>query len=472
MPEKITAEMVWDRIADLDRTVRRRDEEIAQLKEKVNTVHRTGTYGTLPYMTTGPLGGDSQPFSMLKAMGVASGRLSPDDAKYECSVHAGLKSMYSAGGFHGFESKSFLVPAWSKALWPNSSAEESFVRELNQRNSAWRQKDFDPTEAAYYSKAMGSVSDIVGGTLVGFPTLGELVEMQKNLETFSRAGASQIALPSNGRLSLPRHTGASTAYWVTEASQITQSDAATGSLLLEAKKAAVLVKCNNELFRYASPTLEGLLHYDMSSQAALLCDLAMLQGTGGGQIKGLLNYETQSTWSMGSDKVLLISATNVTADGDTLDPKDIFRLKSVLSDPVQAADEGQKAWVLNPRLWQLICAKRGDSVAVGDGQGAYIFNALRNDGVGPRSMDGNGVFTSSQVSATRVKGASSNLTFLLFGQFREWLIARFGVLELLPGYDSDSFSRDQTMLRAISLVDAGPRHLSSFGYVDSLKFVV
>ena len=50
----------------------------------------------------------------------------------------------------------------------------------------------------------------------------------------------------------------------------------------------MLVKLTNELLRFASPSAEGLVRYDMARAAALKADKAMLEGTGGLQILGLL----------------------------------------------------------------------------------------------------------------------------------------------------------------------------------------
>src|SRR5262249_48866801 len=105
---------------------------------------------------------------------------------------------------------------------------------------------FDPDEAAWISqklglrtKALGTIQDTAGGSLVRFPVLGELIELQRNMEVFAAAGAQEVALPPNGRLQFPKLTGGSTAYWVGEAGAITESTPSTGNLDLQAKKQAV-----------------------------------------------------------------------------------------------------------------------------------------------------------------------------------------------------------------------------------------
>src|SRR5262249_24093421 len=169
---------------------------------------------------------------------------------------------------------------------------------------------FDPEEAAWLlrrtgirTKALGTTSDLAGGSLVGFPALGELIELQRNLEVFAAAGAQEIALPPNGRIQFPKQTGGSTAYWVGESTSVTESQPTTGSLDLQAKKLGVLVKLNNELLRFASPSAEGLVRFDMARAAALKADLAMLEGTGGTQIKGPITYAGVGAHTAGTDGV-------------------------------------------------------------------------------------------------------------------------------------------------------------------------
>src|SRR5205085_5311256 len=118
-------------------------------------------------------------------------------------------------------------------------------------------------------KALGTTDDTAGGSFVAQPMLGELIDLQRNLEAFSAAGAQEIALPPNGRIQFPKLTGGSTAYWVGEGSPLTESTPATGNLDLQAKKLGVFVKMNNELLRFASPSAEGLVRFDMARAAAM-----------------------------------------------------------------------------------------------------------------------------------------------------------------------------------------------------------
>ncbi|MGL4422068.1 MAG: phage major capsid protein [Gemmataceae bacterium] len=203
----------------------------------------------VPWVTAGPIGRDSAGYSVLKAAAFALGFVGPEEAKEEIHTHHQLRDLYASYGFlphHG--QQSFLVPL-SSAHLPVFDPQGSRLRaELRQKMTAHAHQ-FDPDEADWIhrkvrTKALGTTVDNAGGSLVGLPMLGELIDLQRNLEAFSTAGAQEIALPPNGRVQFPRLTGGSTAYWVGEGNPITESQPATGNLDLQAKKLGVFVKMN------------------------------------------------------------------------------------------------------------------------------------------------------------------------------------------------------------------------------------
>src|SRR5262249_53249335 len=198
--------------------------------------------------------------------------------------------------------------------------------ELRQKMTA-QAKRFDPDEADWIgrklglrAKALGTIVDTAGGTLVPLPMLGELIDLQRSMEVFATAGAQEAALPPNGRVQFPKLTGASTASWVGAGSPITESQPTSGNLDLQAKKLGVFVKLNNELLRFASPSAEGLVRFDMARAAALKADLAMLEGTGGTQIKGLITYSGIGTHT----------ARPPSGSGDTVTPAHVAPLDGEL----------------------------------------------------------------------------------------------------------------------------------------------
>ena len=241
-----------------------------------------------------------------------------------------------------------------------------------------------------------------------------------------------------------------------EASPITESTPATGNLDLQAKKLGVLVKLNNELLRFASPSAEGLVRFDMARSAALKADQAMLEGTGGTQIKGLTTYSGIGTHTAG------VTAAN----GDTFQPADVAAMEAKLPDAVDTPT----AWVMRKSLFAALMNRRADAVSASDGKGAFLFRDNRSLGTNrPTELYGTPVVRSSQVSGARTKGASSNLTYLLLGYFPDWIVARLGVMEFLAsGHGDTALQNDQTFLRGIQHIDAGPRNVASFVLCDQI----
>jgi HK97 family phage major capsid protein len=213
---------------------------------------------------------------------------------------------------------------------------------------------------------------------------------------------------------------------------------------------------NNELLRFASPSAEGLVRLDMARVAALKSDLAMLEGTGGTQIKGLLTY---------SD-ITPHTASTTGTDGDTFQAQDVAKMHAKLPDAVTSPS----AWVMRKEMHAALMNRRADAVSAADSAGAFLFHPSRSAAdAPPLELYGTKVVRSSQVSNTRTKGAGVALTYIVLGYFPDWIVARLGVMEFLAsGLGDTALVNDQTYLRGIQHIDAGPRHAASFVLCDQL----
>lgn len=216
------------------------------------------------------------------------------------------------------------------------------------------------------------------------------------------------------------------------------------------------MKLNNELLRFASPSAEGLVRHDMARAAALKADLAMLEGTGGTQIKGLITYSGIGTHT----------ASTTGTNGDTFQPADVALMDSKLPDAV----DSPTAWVMRKAMFAALMNRRADAVTANDAKGAFL---LRGPSQAPAALPGElygtRVVRSAQVSNARVKASGTNLTYILLGYFPDWVVARMGVMEFLAsGMGDTALQNDQTVLRGIQHIDAGPRHPASFVLCDQL----
>ncbi len=450
---------ILDTLDKINNKVDAQGTTIAELKTKANTpVFPNGIDPSKFFFrqANGPLSRESQGYSIFKAIGLSKGWVSPDVCKEEIEMGRKLKEMYR--NHSTVHPQSILIPYSTRDMPRDDGGALALEFRHKMMDST---RGYDPEETNWIrQKAMGTISDTAGGSLVPFPVLGDMIDLQRNLEVFTRAGASEITLPPNGQIDYPKLTGGSTAYWVGEGLAITASQQTTGVLRLNAKKLGVIVPVNNELFRFAGPSAEGMIRNDMARQAALKADLAMLEGTGGTQPKGLITYPTSSAWTQGEDKLLTYAVTSA-----TLQPQDIEKASSVLPDEVVNANS--LTWIMRNQLWGDISTRRGDAITANDQHGTFVFNWTRTAGEKlPLRLNDAPVVTSSQVSKTRGTGAQ---TYALVGMFSDWIIGRFGVLEVFANTaDTTSFYNDQTAIRCIQFIDCGPRHSSSFCLIDGI----
>lgn len=194
----------------------------------------------------------------------------------------------------------------------------------------------------------------------------------------------------------------------------------------------------------------------MARAAALKADLAMLEGTGGTQIKGAITYSG----------IAAHTASTTGTNGDTFQPQDVALMESKLPDAVEAPT----AWVMRKAMFAALMNRRADAVSASDAKGAFLFRDMRSAASGPPAeLYGTRVVRSAQVSAARTKGSGTNLTYILLGHFPDWIVARMGVMEFLAsGHGDTALQNDMTYLRGIQHIDAGPRHAASFVLCDQL----
>lgn len=460
--------IVADAIAPLAEKVNKIDTAMTEIREKAAQVQP-------PRVALGHRPGSvSQPYSVIRAAALACGRISKDQAPYEADVALRLKKLYAPyqANFQG----GMLVPSDTASVeYYAQDGDQEMVRameEVRLRVKGFGLSEVDPN---LRQKSIGGVvaqntlSDTDGGLLRGFPTLGDLIELQRNQEVFSRLGAQEISLPPNGMMLLPKQTGGTVAYWANEAQAVTRSQVTLGKLELQAKKLFVLSYLTGEMIRFVTPNMEAMLRSDMAAQTALEADRAMFYGASNDRIKGLFTYDTATEWAQGVDKVLLYTAGAPGTDGDTFQPEDPDNMMALLPDPVQ--NQTGRKWAMRNDLFARIRNRRADAAAVADGKGPYLFDITRSaTDKGVEELRGYDVVRSSQVAKTETKGSATDLTSVVHGLWSDWIIARFGVMEFLSTNTSDTaITNDLVVLRGIQYLDAGARHAASFVRCKQLR---
>jgi HK97 family phage major capsid protein len=154
-----------------------------------------------------------------------------------------------------------------------------------------KSRGYDRVAAAFAARekalVQGNVAD--GGALVPDEFMAELIPLLRNATVVRKAGARAIDMGAS--LTIPRQTGAGTAYWGNEGTAITSSQQALGSLQLQEKKLTALTAVSNDLMRNASVSADEFVRDDLVQVIAIAEDLAFLRGAGSaGAPRGIKNW--------------------------------------------------------------------------------------------------------------------------------------------------------------------------------------
>ena len=409
----------------------------------------------------------SRGYSFLKLLGYCAGVLDSAQARVEIDLHNKLSKVYYGLGYTKAGPNSILSP-FSSTHMCIDELEPQMVHEVQSVVCAGV-AGYDPDEVRNYrmkfwgrEKALSWVDEAAGGALVAPPMMGELIALLRNNEALLAAGARDIGMQPQGRITFPRQTDATTAFWVGQSESIDESQPATGDVVFTAKKLGVRAKIPNELFRFATVSIEQFIREDIARVMALKLDKTLIDFVGSSVTpKGLLNYAG----------IQAHTASTTGANGDTLEPQDI----GLMIGKVEERNATFRGWIMRPLLYNGLLNRRTDAITANDGKGPFVFNMFREwrdamereRGIG--TLEGYRAVKSTQVPNNRTKGAATNLTCLIGGDWNDFYIALGGVIEFLVANQGDTMvEKDQTVIRGIQYVDGGPAREASFIKCDQL----
>jgi HK97 family phage major capsid protein len=442
--------------------------------EKASAIYKddAGRSIAAPYMTRGSVGKDSQPLlitNVLRSLRVKDWSLAKNEKE--------MSDKLTAIGYNTAEMGGVLFPMAPEHI-PDEHA--PLREEISKRLSlealdygevAWLLKKFPSVAKAFdlLYKDLKLGDDTLGGFLVPIVQADRVIDLLRNRVVLQRAGATEISLPPSGNVSWPKSTGDPTFGWgdPDRTVDISVSDSAFGMLRFIAKQLAGAVAIPNDLIRYSSPSVEVVVRQMLASRAAVVEDAAGFSGAGTSfEPKGILNYATSLTPGSPGFVTLHVAST-VGVDGNTFEPEDVAIM--VAKSEESNDPDMPTAWIMRPLMWARILNKRADAVTAGDKKGPFMFPVTRGEaGRAPekRLLD-IPVLTTKQVPNNRTKGASTDLTAIFLANWRRFIIARSGALELAAS-EHVRFLRDQTVIKAILRVDFGLEYEESFVYTDTI----
>lgn len=233
---------------------------------------------------------------------------------------------------------------------------------------------------------------------------------------------------------LPKQTGASTAYWLSEGDSLTESNTTYSSVKLEPKHVGALTALSRQLIQQANPAIEQLVRDDFSAVVSLAVDKALLHGTAANkQPVGILNVsgiETASLASLDWEAVLAmlekLALQNATPNAIITHPKAATVLQTTLKDSVAGA--------------------------------SYLMQGGR--------MADLPVHVTNQLDA---KTGTPSTGRVIAGDFSQLVIGEWGATEILANpYAAGYYEKGDVQLRILHTMDAVVRHPKAFVVADDL----
>ncbi len=320
----------------------------------------------------------------------------------------------------------------------------------------------DPERAARYvkqawqdealAKALNESTLAEGGALVPTEYVGEVIELLRGRAVVRALGATAFPMNS-GSATIPKLTGGATASYVGEGQNATKSQPSTGSLQLSAKKLMALVPVSNDLLRDASPAADTIVRDDLVAAMALREDLAFIRDDGTQNKPKGMRY-----WA---------AAANVFASTGTT-------LAQVTADLAKMVNKLENAdvrfirpgWIMTPRskwfLWQLLDASGNAPFRDELNQGKLLTFPYKTTTQIPNNLG---------VGANESEVYLADFADMVIGENTQLIIDVSTEAAYFDGSNVvAAFSRDETVMRAITRHDFGSRHDESISVLTAVTW--
>lgn len=271
-------------------------------------------------------------------------------------------------------------------------------------------------------RAQNVTTASAGGYLVATNTLtGSFVDILRAKSVVIGLGATMLN-GLVGNIDVPKQTGASTAYWVAEDGNGTDSQLVFGNLAFSPKTVASAVPITRRMLMQTDMSIDMLITNDIANSIALAIDLAILEGDGVNKPTGIVStagVNTQTITTAGSPTWAELVGFETAIDSDN-------------------ALAGNIAYVTTPSVKGNLKTTKKDS-----GSGIFLMDG--------DMANGYRVATTTQLTANRI----------IFGNFGDVIIANWGVLDIMKDTSTKAASGG-IVIRAFQDVDAGVRNAVSF----------
>lgn len=300
--------------------------------------------------------------------------------------------------------------------------------------------------------ALNTGTNSAGGFIVPPGYVPEIIELLKPMSVVRSLGARTLPMP-NGKASIPKVAGGATASYSGEGADIAISEQTFGDLNLSAKKLTAMVPVSNDLIRFSSPQANDIVRDDVISAMALREDLAFIRDNGTGNLPTGLRY--------------IATGGNVIPANATVNlqnvKNDLGKLElALLNANVKMIQPG---WIFTPTVLMFL-------MNITDGNGNSAFPEVASG-----FLRGKPYKTTTQVPNNLGSGSDESEIYLtdfadaIIGEATGLILDISTEASYVDGSDTVSaFSRDQTLVRAITEHDFGMRHDGSVAVLTGVTW--
>ena len=304
------------------------------------------------------------------------------------------------------------------------------------------------------TKALAAGDGTAGGFLISGEMATDVIELLRPAAVIRRLNPLVVPM-TRGSLTMPKLTGGATSTYAGENVDATKSEQTFGQLKLTYKKLITLVPVSNDLLRFSDFNADMIVRDDMIASMAQREDLAFIRGDGLLDTpKGLLNWVPAGNTFAANGTVNL---DNVTADLGT----------AVLNLEENNVRMIRPAWLMSPTTKQYLMTVR-------DGNGNYAFRDEMMRG----TLWGFPFAYTTQIPANLGVGTNESEVYLVdmadavIGEAADIMLdVSTDAAYVEGGATISAFSRDQTVVRAISEHDFGMRHDASVSIITAVKWI-
>lgn len=274
-----------------------------------------------------------------------------------------------------------------------------------------------------------------GGNLVATDLLaGSFIEVLRNAMVLPGLG-TQMLTGLVGNVAIPKQTGAATAYWVAESNAPTESQQTIGQVTMSPKTVGAYTEISRKLLLQSSIDVESMVQTDLAAVLGLAIQQAAISGTGtSNQPAGLLTLITPSV-AGGTDGAAPTWAHIVELESDVA---------------VANALVENMAYLTNAKVRGKL--KTTSKVS---GQNGFVWES------GDTPLNGYRAAVTNAVPSNLTKGLGTNLSAIIFGNFRDLVIGMWGGLDLMVDPYTGSTAGTVRVV-ALQDVDVAVRYTESF----------